>query len=362
MVLATLGLVAATVRPKPALRTEVLPYEHLLLAEQPTLREAFRDGLAAALPGAMGGRDRRGLFAGSAARRRLRVFLDARALYADGTDFNPGTCFQQGQEYTLGVPPAAGQLCGGGTISHCTGTCGAGDVVTPARAAAFEALVRRVIEDFDFLDVPTPAVEAPLVLSHSTGIHASYYRAHGIADEVACARDCQLLLGWEPPPNLCADGLNSTDVVIALLATPYIPGVAASAGPCAYASSGRPLVAALRWHQPLPTPDVPLETLVAQHAGLLTHEVRSCATTTAPTQPRQPSPLHRARIADLSRPRVSPEQLPLQEPRRAPALCRRGWRDRARLVVPSHHAGRGGRAAALPVQCDGPLVPADDAT
>ena len=147
-------------------------------------------------------------------------------------------------------------------------------MVTPARAAAYEQLARRVIEeDFDFLDLPTPAEEAPLVLTPSTGVHASWYRSRNVPDEIACARDCALLAGWTPPPALCAGGLNDTDVLVALLVTPQIPGVAASAGPCASAGSGRPLVAALRWHMALPTPDVPLETLVAQHAGLLTHEL-----------------------------------------------------------------------------------------
>jgi hypothetical protein len=278
MAAATVLLVAAVaVGARASLQTLVLPNERLLLDAQPSLRDAFRDRLATALPGAVVRRRRRRLDDGAGrSRRRLRIFLDARALYeSPGSHPNPGTCFRAGDPFSLGVPPPGGQLCGEGVYTHCTGTCRDADVVTPSRAAAYEQLARRVIvEDFDFLDLPTPAKEAPLVLAPSTGIHSSYYRAHGIADEVACARDCALLAGWTPPPALCDGGLNQTDVVIALLATPQIPGVAASAGPCAYdPNSGRPLVALVRWHQALPTPDVPLETLVAQHAGLLTHEL-----------------------------------------------------------------------------------------
>ena len=149
-------------------------------------------------------------------------------------------------------------------------------MVNRADADHFAALIRRVLDDFQFLDIEgADDDDAPLHLEAGVGFHSNWYREHrGIPNTVECARDCRLLNGWTAPPALCdGQGLNNTDILVAIIATARVPGVAASAGPCAQAADDRPVVGVLNWHQPLPSASTPLEVLVAQHAGLLRHEL-----------------------------------------------------------------------------------------
>ena len=201
--------------------------------------------------------NRRNLVIAPGTQRRLRVRLDTSSLYEAGA--HPRACFAVGATYSL---PAAG------CSVNCHGTCRQEDVVTPERRDRFIALVQRVLDDFAFLDV---VGDAPR-LSPGVGVHVDWYRRQGHADQIECARDCRMLNGLNVSPSLCEGGFNDTAVVIALVATARVAGVAASAGPCAY-DSGRPVIGVVNWHQPLPSASTPIETLVHQHGGLLRHEL-----------------------------------------------------------------------------------------
>ena len=201
----------------------------------------------------------------------LRIRLDDRALHEHSA--HPGTCFAAGARYERGIVVGDGVECDGtARFDNCWGVCAERDVVTPERRDALVELVRRVVDDFRFLRLARAEGDPPLALAPGVGTHSAHYRAHGIPDDAeACARDCLLLNGYAAPEALCnGTGLADTDVVIALFMTPVLPGVAASAGPCAFAGN-RPVVGVLNWH--MAGPSGSMDALVQAHTGLIRHEL-----------------------------------------------------------------------------------------